>query len=260
MLFVGPAAVGKYTIAQAWAQHLTGSVEGHVQPDILLLEPERETKKGIVREKDIKVGAARDILRELAFLPQGEGKRRVLIIRDAHRLTEKAQNALLKTVEEPAPHMLIILVTHALGHIVPTLLSRCQTLSFSAVPEAVLRAQYADRTVPDILFSLGRPGLLEQYLATPEAWARDIEAVEWLRRVGCWTVGERLAFSEQLTKDTSRTLRVLEWWASVWRQEALSLGQSEHFLGVARITEALRELTRSGRNARLVVDTLLLSW
>jgi DNA polymerase III delta prime subunit len=73
-------------------------------------------------------------LRRQAF----QGRWKVAVVADAHRLNAAAANAFLKTLEEPTPGTLIFLTTASTAGMLPTILSRCQRIAFEPLPEAEL--------------------------------------------------------------------------------------------------------------------------
>ncbi len=86
--------------------------------------------------KNILVDAVRDLEKEANFRPY-EGKARFFLIDDAEKLNtakDNAANALLKTLEEPAPTSYIFLITSRPDALLPTILSRCQTIRFVPIP------------------------------------------------------------------------------------------------------------------------------
>ncbi|MCY4511147.1 MAG: DNA polymerase III subunit [Acidobacteria bacterium] len=86
----------------------------------------------------IKVDAVRGVVEQAAYRPF-EGRRRVVIVDDADRLVAEAQNALLKTLEEPPPASVFLLVTHRPHLLLPTVRSRCPELRFgSLAPDEVV--------------------------------------------------------------------------------------------------------------------------
>jgi len=99
-------------------------------PDLHLVEPDGAF---------IKIDQVRALQRELAFRPF-EAPKKACIIDGADRLNPAAGNALLKTLEEPPGNALLILITANAGGVLPTVLSRCQRLHFSALPEATIAA------------------------------------------------------------------------------------------------------------------------
>lgn len=145
-LFSGPSGVGKRTLAFAVARSLLclepqGKACGHCQscllfehsahPDFFFLRPEGSS---------IGIDAVRDLVQRLS-LKRVLSPFRIGIIDEAERLTEEAANCLLKTVEEPPEGVVLFLVTSQVAAIPKTLLSRCQHLVFSSLPERLV-AEY----------------------------------------------------------------------------------------------------------------------
>ena len=86
----------------------------------------------------------RDLIGEIAGAPF-EARRRVFVIDDAHTMNESAQNALLKSLEEPPPRSHVILVSSAPLGLRQTIRSRCQMLRFGPLPRAAVAAFLAER-------------------------------------------------------------------------------------------------------------------
>ena len=83
------------------------------------------------------VGNIRELREEVGFTP-AVAKYRVYIIDEAHMLTKDAFNALLKTLEEPPPHVIFILATTEVHKLTATILSRCQRFDFGRIsPDAI---------------------------------------------------------------------------------------------------------------------------
>jgi DNA polymerase-3 subunit delta' len=97
-------------------------------PDLHLIEPDGAF---------IKIDQIRELQRELSLRPF-EAPRKACIIEAADRLNPASGNALLKTLEEPPGHALIMLLTANIGGVLPTILSRCQQLHFPALPETLI--------------------------------------------------------------------------------------------------------------------------
>lgn len=137
-LFMGPAGVGKKTTARAFARAiiLAADPAGEVylrenaHPDLMSIEKmENKTMIGIEQIN-------RDMEPWLALKPYRAG-RRVVIINEAHLMSLSAANALLKTLEEPPGHAVIILVTNQ-QYLMATIVSRCQLIRFSPASESAL--------------------------------------------------------------------------------------------------------------------------
>lgn len=93
--------------------------------------------------KNILVDAVRDLETEANFRPY-EGKARFLLIDDADKMNDAASNALLKTLEEPASTSYIFLISSRPDALLPTILSRCQTLRFAPIPAPKIEKHLLD--------------------------------------------------------------------------------------------------------------------
>ena len=130
-LFVGPEHVGKMTIARDFATTLLGTETLEKHPDFFLVERERDAKTGklhgtIVLEQ---INALCSKLALGAFLRGWK----VCVLDGADCLTTESANALLKTLEEPHPKTLLILLASSFEQVLPTIRSRCQLMRFTRV-------------------------------------------------------------------------------------------------------------------------------
>jgi len=121
-LFCGPSGIGKFLFAKEFAKELVGrDVENH--PDVLFIAPD---KPGA----EIKIAEIRR-LQSKVYLKPYEAQCRVVIINDAQNLNEESSNALLKVLEEPPQHSILILISTSADRVLPTIASRCQIVKFS---------------------------------------------------------------------------------------------------------------------------------
>lgn len=145
-LFAGHRGTGKTTTARILAKALN-CVQGPTPtPDNTCASCEAITGGYSVDVIEIDAASNRGIeeireLRDRIRLAPTEGRYKVYIIDEAHMLTTEAANALLKTLEEPPEHAVLILVTTEPHRLPPTILSRCQRFDFRRVSQKELIAR-----------------------------------------------------------------------------------------------------------------------
>ena len=239
--------------------------------DLFVVEPEQETVKGVVKERDISAESARDAAKFLGSFPY-ESEKKVLIIRDAHRLTETAQNTLLKTLEEPPAYAVIILVTHDIGKILPTILSRCQQIRFHLVPaQEIMDAANADSTFLSLspkngfLFDLGRPGLVIRSCQDDAEFDEQAAILEKLMHLSHVPLRERLALSEACAANVSRTMRIMMWWVGGLHNRSITGAGNDGVSGddirhIETIERLLHDMRRFPSSARLLLDAFFIQW
>jgi DNA polymerase-3 subunit delta' len=156
-LFAGPEGVGKELAAVGLAQALTcpeqpdvgcgtcascARVGKGLHPDVTWLMPDEErVSRGLAGRSDFTGTPSRDIrveqirqLQERLSLRGLESRRKVAIITSAHRMNDQAQNAFLKTLEEPPADTTLILVANSMDRLLPTIRSRCSKVPFGPLP------------------------------------------------------------------------------------------------------------------------------
>jgi DNA polymerase-3 subunit gamma/tau len=183
-LFTGPRGTGKTTTARllAKAVNCLGS-EGERPCNVCsicvaitegrlldLIEIDAASNRGI--------DEIRDIREKVGFRPN-EGRFKIYVLDEAHMLTEPAFNALLKTLEEPPPHVIFALVTTDPHKIPATITSRCQRFDFRRIP------------LQSIMDRLG-------YIAEQEEIAVEPDALELIARQGTGAMRDAISLLDQL--------------------------------------------------------------
>ena len=144
-LFSGTRGVGKTTLARIFARALNCEHAPCAEPCNACEQCRRITEGThpdvveIDGASNNKVDDARALRENVGFAPM-EGRYKIFIIDEAHMLTPQAFNALLKTLEEPPPHVVFIFATTEIHKFLPTILSRCQVFSFRHLTEETITA------------------------------------------------------------------------------------------------------------------------
>ena len=303
-LLTGPEGVGKRALALQFVQALhcaqppapgdrCGSclpceqVRTHRHPDLHeVARGESETLLGIE--------AIRELRRRLALSSFG-GSWRVALLTGFDEATIEAQNALLKTLEEPAPKVVMVLLALQADLLLPTIASRCEVVALRPVPSALIvaalqaRGEAAERARLLAALSGGRPGTAIRLASDPEALVVRSRQLEDLRRLLGASRAAQFAYVEglagrrrdmELEGKRREALRVLETWLSLWRDvllvasgaevplanpdwagEARRLADEVGVPGVKRALEAVGrtvDAVRKNANLQLALETLFL--
>ncbi|MBD3372514.1 MAG: DNA polymerase III subunit gamma/tau [Candidatus Coatesbacteria bacterium] len=248
-LFAGPRGVGKTTTARLLAKALN-CVEGPTPDPCNTCEHCRAIAAGAdvdVIEIDAASNRGIDEIRALRenvkFAPAG-ARYKVYIIDEVHMLTREAFNALLKTLEEPPPHALFILATTDPDKLPPTILSRCQQLTFRRIPaEAVAE-------------------LLER-IAAEEGFLLESEAALMLARSAGGAVRDAESALEQLFAFAEGEISVEDARAVLGKVDREQLGALSREIiegDAAALVVRLGGIVDSGVDPRVVAEELLALW
>lgn len=277
LLFAGPDGIGKAAWAMAFAAWVQCESRGEEacgecrscrqiaagsHPDV--------KKIGIPeKKKEIGVDQAREVKRFTQLRPVG-GRYKVVVVENAHTLNTAAQNALLKTLEDPPSQSILILVASSADALLATVRSRCQRVNFQPLTEEDVRNVLVSghQLDPDLAARLaaaaeGSPGralALRKHLGDDaNAYTNAVSGLEGRRYVELMSVAETLAQPEaaMLAK-----LEIVLSQAAGAAAEALRSGDratADRWLRRAQVLGATANALRHRNpNRQLLIDSLML--
>ncbi len=236
-LFTGPQGIGRRTLALRFFQALNCQeppspgepcrtcrncerIERMQHPDLAVVEADQVGGT-------LKVDQVRELQRSLSLSPYEARYRAALLLRfeEAHA---SAANALLKTLEEPPPQVVMFLTAESAERLLPTIVSRCELVRLRPLSiEMVQEGLHTRWKIPSeeaaflAHLSGGRPGMALHLYKSPaelglrQGWLNDHQRLLGVGRV------ERFAYSESHSKDKEQLRQLLLTWLSLWRDVML---------------------------------------
>lgn len=264
-LFMGPPAIGKRTLAAAFARALncTGGdppcntcracrlIAGGRHPDVYTLEDDDR----------IKIDQIRDLQQTAALAPV-EARWRVFLLSNVERATRAAANSLLKTLEEPPAHVVLLLTAIDVDALLPTVVSRCRVIPLHPLSVTQVQAALEDRWNVDAQqaallahLSGGRIGWAIAALENSAILERRQAEMDALTTVAGASRVERLDVAYRLSRDKDHLSDTLALWLSWWRD--LMLVKAGPADGVTNI-DHLRVLQSQAASYELsqIIDTI----
>jgi DNA polymerase-3 subunit delta' len=236
-LFTGPESVGRRTLAIRFSQALNclspvkdgipcmncthcGQFERMVHPDLTVVRPEQDGEA-------LKVEQVRDFQYNLYLAPNSAAFRIALLV-NFEKATDSAQNALLKTLEEPPENVILLITAESKERLLPTIVSRCEVIRLRPVPYQDLKVGIQNLwQVPSEEANLlshiasGRAGYCYHLFQNPELM---VLRRQWLDDMGTLLSSNRIDrfnYADKLYKNRSQIYPLLNTWLGFWRDVLL---------------------------------------
>lgn len=297
-LIVGAESVGKETLARTFAMALNclhddvlqrPCFECRICRQILsgnhadVLYSQSDPNSGILRIEEVRLMTGRIALKPF------DARYRVAIFRDFDNAQPRAQDALLKTLEEPPPHAVLVLLARSQEPILSTITSRSQMIHLRPanahdIHHTLTSIYAADDVHAELLARLsgGRVGWAIRSLEDEAALEQRSAALDLLEDILSKSRVGRFALAEDLSKDKLALIPLLELWQSYWRDllllvtdcgvDLMHTDRTAHLSRLAaqvseaetltalRATQTLLSTLKTNANVRLALEVMLLDY
>jgi DNA polymerase-3 subunit delta' len=232
-LFTGPSGIGRRTLALRFAQSLNCErppvpgqpclicssckrIEQMQHPDLILVQAEREGET-------LRIDQVRELQHTLSLSPY-EARYRIALILRIEEANSSAANAMLKTLEEPPEHVIVILTANSPEILLPTITSRCEVLRLRSLSiKETANGLQIIRGVPEedaerlAHISDGRPGYAIRLFEQPTLLSQRQRWLDELVRQIPNSHRERFASAKEIADDKEGLKNKLQLWLTFWR-------------------------------------------
>jgi DNA polymerase-3 subunit delta' len=269
-LITGPSGIGRRTLGLRFAQVLNSPQHQYnpEDPDSRRIAQMQHPDLSIVQreegDRDIKIDAIRSLQHTLSLSPY-TAEHRVALLINFDEANDNAANALLKTLEEPAGRVVLLLTAESTESLLPTIVSRCEIIRLRPVPLSELAAGLTQQTgIPEeqalllAHISAGKPGYALHLAQNPELLEQRTRWLEDQTNLLRGSRVKRFAYAEQISKDKSQLTQTMVVWLSYWRDVMLQTTSSSTPLTNPDRAEEITSLARhlDPNTAQQVVMTL----
>ncbi len=231
-------------------------------PDIITVEHDKGAD-GKPR-KTIGVDAARRVSADAVKKPYGT-KKKVFIIPDGENMTVEAQNALLKTLEEPPEYVVFIIIIPSASMLLPTITSRSAIISFNPVPGDIIR-KYISEKYPDDLpraeflsrYCEGIPGMVDKIIADTEFEELRTKALSELAHLISTNPSDAFKAADFIRDNSDKAREIVNMWISFIRDISILHCHCEEKVINSDKLPQLRNLSKNIDLARCVKGIELL--
>ena len=262
-MFIGQESIGKFLFAKEFAKAILClnenkpcnkcksclELENSNNPDLTIIEPDGN---------NVKIEQIRELNKKVVEKPIVSTKK-VYIINDGQNITKEAQNALLKTLEEPPEYVTIILITTSESAFLPTIKSRCTKINFNKLTEEemlkILKEKYNYQNVGNIVYKTSN-GSISKSIQIIEKQSEFEDINKMFSNLEHVNVIDLINSKEEIFKDKEEINNILDYIITIFFEK---IKQNVKYVECIEITEKTKERLRKNGNYDMTIDNFMLS-
>ena len=262
-MFIGQESIGKFLFAKEFAKAILClnenkpcnkcksclELENSNNPDLTIIEPDGN---------NVKIEQIRELNKKVVEKPIVSTKK-VYIINDGQNITKEAQNALLKTLEEPPEYVTIILITTSESAFLPTIKSRCTKINFNKLTKEemlnILKNKYNYQNIADIVYKISN-GSINKSIQVIERQSEFETINKTFSNLENTNIIDLINSKEEIFKDKEEINNILDYIITIFFEK---IKQNVKYVECIEITEKTKERLRKNGNYDMTIDNFMLS-
>lgn len=262
-MFIGQESIGKFLFAKEFAKAILCLNENKPcnkcksclefdnsnNPDLTIIEPDGN---------NVKIEQIRELNRKVVEKPIVSTKK-VYIINDGQNITKEAQNALLKTLEEPPEYVTIILITTSESAFLPTIKSRCTKINFNKLTEEemlkILKEKYNYQNVGNIVYKTSN-GSISKSIQIIEKQSEFEDINKMFSNLEHANVIDLINSKEVVFKDKEDINSILDYSITIFFEK---IKDNRKYIECIEIAENAKERLRKNSNYDMTIDNFMLN-
>lgn len=262
-MFIGQESIGKFLFAKEFAKAILCLNENKPcnkcksclefdnsnNPDLTIIEPDGN---------NVKIEQIRELNRKVVEKPIVSTKK-VYIINDGQNITKEAQNALLKTLEEPPEYVTIILITTSESAFLPTIKSRCTKINFNKLTEEemlkILKEKYNYQNVGNIVYKTSN-GSISKSIQIIEKQSEFEDINKMFSNLEHANVIDLINSKELVFKDKEDINSILDYIITIFFEK---IKDNRKYIECIEIAENAKERLRKNSNYDMTIDNFMLN-
>ncbi len=262
-MFIGQESIGKFLFAKEFAKAILCLNENKPcnkcksclefdnsnNPDLTIIKPDGN---------NVKIEQIRELNRKVVEKPIVSTKK-VYIINDGQNITKEAQNALLKTLEEPPEYVTIILITTSESAFLPTIKSRCTKINFNKLTEEemlkILKEKYNYQNVGNIVYKTSN-GSISKSIQIIEKQSEFEDINKMFSNLEHANVIDLINSKEVVFKDKEDINSILDYIITIFFEK---IKDNRKYIECIEIAENAKERLRKNSNYDMTIDNFMLN-